>query len=149
MSRAGRAGGVSAVYCRVYTSVRVAIKVRLSLGAERQLRAGERSWRDSSFLARMGRGWLEERWEREPSCVGVTNMPGAVPRTSTFAISNVTLPYTLRLANLGFVEAARREPALALGVNIHAGHVTYPAVAEAFDLDKRPIGDLLSRGIAA
>jgi alanine dehydrogenase len=79
----------------------------------------------------------------------VTNMPGAVPRTSTFALSNVTLPYALRLANLGLVEAVRRDPALALGVNVHRGEVTYPAVAEAFGLDYRPLNDLLSPGIAA
>lgn len=79
----------------------------------------------------------------------VTNMPGAVPRTSTFALSNVTLAYALRLANLGLVEAVRRDPALALGVNIHRGEVTYPAVAEAFGLDYRPLDDLLSPGIAA
>ena len=79
----------------------------------------------------------------------VTNMPGAVPRTSTFALSNVTLRYALRLANLGLVEAVRRDPALALGVNVHRGEVTYPAVAEAFGLDYRPLNDLLSPGIAA
>jgi alanine dehydrogenase len=73
----------------------------------------------------------------------VTNMPGAVPRTSTFALSNATLPYALKLANQGFAEAVRRDPALASGVNVHAGQLTYQAVAEAFDLPYVPLGDLL------
>jgi alanine dehydrogenase len=67
----------------------------------------------------------------------VTNMPGAVPRTSTFALSNVTLPYALELADLGLVEAARRDPALAKGINVLDGVVTYQAVAEAFGLPYR------------
>ncbi len=79
----------------------------------------------------------------------VTNMPGAVPRTSTFALSNATLPYALRLANRGFVEAVRRDPALAQGVNVHIGRITYAAVAEAFGLPHTPIEDLLSQGVAA
>ncbi|MBA2754546.1 MAG: alanine dehydrogenase [Chloroflexia bacterium] len=64
----------------------------------------------------------------------VTNMPGAVPRTSTLALSNVTLPYGLELANHGVAEAVRRDPALARGVNVVAGHVTHPGVADAFGL---------------
>lgn len=79
----------------------------------------------------------------------VTNMPGAVPRTSTFALSNATLPYALRLANRGFVEAVRRDLALAQGVNVHIGRITYAAVAEAFGLPHTPIEDLLSQGVAA
>jgi alanine dehydrogenase len=74
---------------------------------------------------------------------GVTNMPGAVPRTSTYALSNATLPYTQKLADLGFVKAVTSEPALALGVNVYAGHVTYPAVAEAFGLTARSLKELL------
>ena len=64
----------------------------------------------------------------------VTNMPGAVGRTSTYALTNVTLPYVLQLAKKGFEEAIHNQPALAQGVNIHAGKVTNPAVAETFSL---------------
>ncbi len=73
----------------------------------------------------------------------VTNMPGAVPRTSTYALSNVTLPYALKLANLGFVNAVKADPALAKGVNVYAGHVTYKAVADAFGMEYRPLESLL------
>jgi alanine dehydrogenase len=68
----------------------------------------------------------------------VTNMPGAVPRTSTLALSNVTLPYGLELADLGFVGAARKDTALAKGINVLNGKVTYKAVAEAFGVDHIP-----------
>jgi alanine dehydrogenase len=68
----------------------------------------------------------------------VTNMPGAVPRTSTLALSNVTLPYALELADLGLVEAAKRDAALAKGINVLNGTVTYEAVAEAFGLPYAP-----------
>jgi alanine dehydrogenase len=64
----------------------------------------------------------------------VTNMPGAVGRTSTYALTNVTLPYVLQLARRGFADAIQRNAALAQGVNIHAGKVTNPAVAETFNL---------------
>jgi len=74
----------------------------------------------------------------------VPNMPGAVPRTSTFALSNATLPYVLELANKGFLEAVKADPALARGVNVYQGRVTYPAVAEAFDLPCTPLQDLIS-----
>jgi alanine dehydrogenase len=73
----------------------------------------------------------------------VTNMPGAVPRTSTYALSNATLPYVAKLANLGFREAIRSDPGLALGVNVYRGHITYPAVAEAFGLPYTPLDRLL------
>jgi len=59
----------------------------------------------------------------------VANMPGAVSRTSTYALNNVTLPHALRIADLGWKEAMRSDPHLAEGLNVHAGHVTYPAVA--------------------
>ncbi|HZD79635.1 MAG TPA: alanine dehydrogenase [Actinomycetota bacterium] len=65
-------------------------------------------------------------------CVG--NMPGAVPNTSTYALTNVTLPYALSIAALGLEEAARRDPALALGVNVYQGQVTNAGVAEAHSL---------------
>ncbi|MCI0639109.1 MAG: alanine dehydrogenase [Gemmataceae bacterium] len=64
----------------------------------------------------------------------VTNMPGAVGRTSTYALTNVTLPYVLQLANKGYDKAVADSPALAHGVNIRAGNVTNPAVAETFGL---------------
>lgn len=64
----------------------------------------------------------------------VTNMPGAVGRTSTYALTNVTLPYVLQLANKGFERAVLDNPGLAQGVNIRAGHVTNPAVAQTFGL---------------
>jgi len=73
----------------------------------------------------------------------VTNMPGAVPHTSTIALTNVTLPYALKLANLGFVKAVRGDPALAKGVNIYKGHVTCEGVAEAHGLEYRPLESLL------
>lgn len=75
---------------------------------------------------------------------GVPNMPGAVPRTSTFALSNATLPYVLLLANKGFQEAVRADPGLAKGVNVYKGHITYPAVAETFGLPYTPLERLLS-----
>jgi alanine dehydrogenase len=61
----------------------------------------------------------------------VANMPGAVPHTSTYALTNVTMPYAVELANRGWREAMRADPALAKGLNTHAGHVTYGPVAEA------------------
>lgn len=73
---------------------------------------------------------------------GVTNMPGAVPRTSTYALSNVTLPYLERLAN-GVLDAVRTDPSLAKGVNVHAGKVTYQAVAETFELEYTPLKSIV------
>lgn len=64
----------------------------------------------------------------------VANMPGAVPHTSTFALTNVTLPYVLEIADLGWREAMRRDPGLALGLNAHDGRLTYPSVADAHGL---------------
>lgn len=74
---------------------------------------------------------------------GVANMPGAVPRTSTLALTNATFPYALRLANLGWKAACRADRALALGVNTVAGSLTYPGVAEAFDMPCRGVEDFL------
>ncbi|MDE6256445.1 MAG: alanine dehydrogenase, partial [Muribaculaceae bacterium] len=64
----------------------------------------------------------------------VANIPGAVPYTSTLALTNATMPYALRLADLGWEEACRRDPGLADGVNVVDGEITFKAVAEAFDL---------------
>jgi len=74
----------------------------------------------------------------------VANMPGAVPHTSTYALTNVTLPYALELANLGWREAMRKDRALALGLNTHEGAVTYGPVAQAHGLDTVKIEDVLS-----
>jgi alanine dehydrogenase len=65
----------------------------------------------------------------------VTNMPGAVGRTSTYALTNVTLPYVLQLALKGFSKAVAESAALAQGINVHAGKVTNQAVATTFGLD--------------
>ena len=68
----------------------------------------------------------------------VANMPGAVPRTSTFALTNATLPYVRALADLGWQAALRRDPGLAAGLNVYAGHITHDAVAKALGLSARP-----------
>jgi alanine dehydrogenase len=70
-------------------------------------------------------------------CVG--NMPGAVPRTSTYALTNVTLPYVQTIADLGLAEAIRRDPALAHGVNVLEGGVTNAGVADAHGLPVREV----------
>ena len=69
----------------------------------------------------------------------VPNMPGSVPRTASHALSTLTLPYALAMANLGVDEAIRRDPALAHGVNIYRGAVTHPAVAAALALPYVPL----------
>ena len=74
---------------------------------------------------------------------GVTNMPGAVPRTSTYALTNATLPYVLRLAAQGFEDAVASDPALAKGVNVYQGQITCSPVAETFALGYKPLSELL------
>lgn len=74
---------------------------------------------------------------------GVTNMPGAVPRTSTYALSNATLPYIVKIASLGALEAARCDRALAKGFNTCDGKLTYRAVSEALGPPCTPIENLL------
>lgn len=69
----------------------------------------------------------------------VANIPGAVPYTSTLALTNATLPYALRLADLGWKEACKRDAGLAKGVNMVDGKITFRAVAEAFDLPYTPL----------
>lgn len=76
----------------------------------------------------------------------VANMPGAVPRTSTFALTNATLPYALELANKGFEGAVKGNVGLQEGVNTYAGKVTYQAVAEAQNLDYTPLSELADLG---
>jgi alanine dehydrogenase len=73
----------------------------------------------------------------------VANMPGAVPRTSTFALTNATLPYALELANKGFETAIRDDKGLAEGVNTYAGKLTYDAVAESQRLEYTPLDSLI------
>lgn len=73
----------------------------------------------------------------------VANIPGAVARTSTFALTNVTLPYALALAKKGFQRAVKEDPSLARGVNVAGGKVTYQAVAEALGLEYTPLNHIL------
>ncbi len=73
----------------------------------------------------------------------VANMPGAVPSTSTYALTNATLPYIVELANRGWRDALRRDETLAKGLNVHDGEVIYGPVAEAHGLDSRELGTLL------
>jgi alanine dehydrogenase len=73
----------------------------------------------------------------------VANMPGAVPRTSTYALSNATLPYAVKLANMGAEAAIQADSALGKGVNTYKGRLTYPGVAEAFNLEYTPLDTLL------
>ncbi|HEY1828649.1 MAG TPA: alanine dehydrogenase [Acidimicrobiales bacterium] len=73
----------------------------------------------------------------------VANMPGAVPHTSTHALSNATLPYTLAIAAKGWRGAARTDDALAQGVNVAEGRVVYRPVAEAHDVEYVPLGQLI------
>jgi alanine dehydrogenase len=73
----------------------------------------------------------------------VANMPGAVPRTSTYALGNATLPYVVKLAGRGAEAAVRSDPSLAKGVNTCRGKITYPGVAEAFGLEHTPLEKLL------
>jgi alanine dehydrogenase len=73
----------------------------------------------------------------------VANMPGAVPNTSTYALTNATLPYILELANRGWTEALRRDAALAKGLNTHEGQVVYREVAEAHGLEHVELSTLL------
>ena len=74
----------------------------------------------------------------------VTNMPGAVPRTSTFALNNATLPFILALADKGWRRALQDDPHLRAGLNIHAGRIGYAAVADAFGLQHSPADALLT-----
>jgi len=73
----------------------------------------------------------------------VANMPGAVPNTSTWALTNATLSYVLQLADKGWKRALKENHPLALGLNTHAGQITYPAVADAFGLPYTRVDDVL------
>ena len=73
----------------------------------------------------------------------VANMPGAVARTSTYALNNVTLPHVQRIAEIGWRAALRSDPHLAAGLNVHAGKVTHLAVAEALGREWKPVEQIL------
>jgi alanine dehydrogenase len=73
----------------------------------------------------------------------VANMPGAVPKTSTMALTNATLPYAVQIANKGWEKAMKDSPAIKLGANVVKGKVTYQGVADAFDLEYTSIDRLL------
>lgn len=74
----------------------------------------------------------------------VANMPGAVPNTSTYALTNATMPYAVAIANKGWRAALEADPALVPGLNTHDGKLTYEAVAQAFDLDYTPAAEVLA-----
>ncbi len=73
----------------------------------------------------------------------VANMPGAVSRTSTYALNNVTLPHALAIASKGWEKALRDDPHLAEGLNVWNGHVTYKAVAEDLGYDYMPVSEIV------
>jgi alanine dehydrogenase len=75
----------------------------------------------------------------------VANMPGAVPRTSTFALTNVTVPYALQIANKGYREACLQNEALLKGINTLNGYITYEAVAQAHGLPYKDAKTLLQQ----
>ena len=74
---------------------------------------------------------------------GVANMPGAVPRTSTFALTNTTLPYVMQIAERGVDGALREDPALARGANVWRGAIVCQGVADSLGLAYRPVEELL------
>ena len=73
----------------------------------------------------------------------VANMPGAVPNTSTYALTNVTLPYAIAIADKGWRDALRENASLAKGLNVHDGQITYAGVAEAFGMPVRTLEEVL------
>ncbi len=79
----------------------------------------------------------------------VANMPGAVPITSTYALTNATLPYAVALADQGVADAIRRDPGLRLGVNVAAGKVTHPAVAEGVGAEYVPVEEAMAEGVTS
>jgi alanine dehydrogenase len=74
----------------------------------------------------------------------VANMPGAVPRTSTYALTNATMPYAVALANKGWQQACRDDRSLALGLNTHAGQLTNAPVGEAVGIDAVSLDEVLA-----
>lgn len=77
----------------------------------------------------------------------VANIPGAVPRTSTYALTNVTIPYALNIANKGLKQSLRESAPLARGVNVMNGYVTYKAVAEDLNLPYRSLNEVMGESI--
>jgi len=73
----------------------------------------------------------------------VTNMPAAVPHTSTFGLTNATIPYLMQIANKGLQQAAQDSKAIAEGINTYQGEIVYPAVAESQGRPWRDLGSLL------
>jgi alanine dehydrogenase len=73
----------------------------------------------------------------------VTNMPGAVARTSTYALTNATIPYVRALASRGVAGAVRADRSLAMGINAHRGTITYEAVARDLGMTYRPLSEVL------
>jgi len=73
----------------------------------------------------------------------VANIPGAVPMTSTMALTNATLPYALEIANKGWKKACQENEEIKLGLNVHDGKLVYKAVCDAFDLPYTPVEDVL------
>jgi alanine dehydrogenase len=78
----------------------------------------------------------------------VANMPGAVPYTSTLALTNATLPYAIQLANEGWQKACSRNPELRLGLNVVGGIIVYEAVGRAWNLPSRPVEEVLEGAVA-
>ena len=75
----------------------------------------------------------------------VANMPGGVPRTSTMALNNATLPLLLKLAEEGYVEALKKDKNYLAGLNVHKGSITYKGVADAFGLDYIPANEAINK----
>jgi alanine dehydrogenase len=73
----------------------------------------------------------------------VANMPGAVPLTSTIALTNATLPYAIEIANQGWKTLSRQDPGFKAGINVVGGHVTYKGVAEAFGIEYLPLEEAI------
>jgi alanine dehydrogenase len=73
----------------------------------------------------------------------VANMPGAVPHTSTYALTNVTVPYAIEIASRGWQDACRRDAALALGVNAHEGQLVYGPVGDAHGIESVSLDEVL------
>ena len=109
-----------------------------SSGGSTQREAG--SWKSSVTL---------EKFEMPGAPPARPAMPGAVPRTSTFALTNATLPYALDLANKGFEQAIKDDAGLREGVNTYAGKLTYEAVATSQNLEYTPLESLIDLKAAA
>ena len=79
---------------------------------------------------------------------GVANMPGAVPYTSTVALTNATLPYVLEIANKGFKDVVQPNKEICLGVNVYKGFITNKGVASAFDFPYIPINEAMTQDVS-